>query len=160
MKKIKLGGRQNSKIRGYAIVEDADFGFLSRFYWHMNGRYAERNIKGGKKQVKIKMHRAIMNAPKGMEVDHINGNPLDNRRENLRICTHAENTRNKVRKNNSSSGFKGVVFHKQTNKWQAQIRTNNKTLYLGLFANKKEAACTYNEKAKVYFGEFARLNKI
>lgn len=96
-----------------------------------------------------------MNFPRG-EVDHKNGNGLDNRKCNLRIATSSQNKANtKIRRDNTS-GFKGVIWHKASNKWMARVADK----YLGLFRSKYEAAKAYNQKAKEMFGEFARLNEI
>ena len=96
-----------------------------------------------------------MNAPKGMSVDHINGNKLDNRKSNLRICTHAENLRNLKKAKNNTSGFKGVSWYSKSKKWRAVITFGGKYHHLGLFVKKQDAIDAYNQKAKEYFGQFA-----
>jgi hypothetical protein len=111
-----------------------------------------------RRQTNLFIHQLIMNTPKGMETDHINGKPLDNRKENLRICTRAENGRNRGYPKNNTSGFKGVYWHKGGKKWCAQIAHNKKRIYIGCFKDKEEAARAYDAKAKELFGEFARLN--
>lgn len=103
------------------------------------------------------MHRLIMNTPEGMLVDHINHDCLDNRKSNLRICTHAENARNK-RPVIGTSKYKGVYWDKTNKKWEAHIRKGKDVKYLGQFKCEKKAALAYNEKAKELFGEFAYLN--
>jgi hypothetical protein len=104
------------------------------------------------------MHRLIMNTPKGMVTDHINGNPLDNRKENLRICTAAENKQNRAAGKNNTSGFKGVSRHKRTNSWHARIGHNKKPIHIGCFEDKEEAARAYDRKAIELHGEFAQTN--
>ena len=104
------------------------------------------------------MHRFIMKPKSNEYVDHINGDKLDNRKENLRICTKKENQRNqKVRKDNTS-GYKGVALM-AGKYWRAYITSGgSRQKHLGNFKTKEEAARAYDEKAKEYFGEFARLN--
>lgn len=115
--------------------------------------YAEN--KNGKK-----LHRLIMNAPKGMSIDHINGDKSDNRKSNLRICTNSENLRNRGSQSNNTSGYKGVSWSKELKKWRTQICINKKHIHVGLFKDKIEAAKAYNEAAIKYHGEFAKLNEI
>ena len=103
------------------------------------------------------MHRLIIQAPKGLDTDHINGNRLDNRRKNLRICTHQQNIWNSVKNKYSNNDFKGVYFVKRTNNWEAKIVRNTKRYYLGKFKTELEAANTYNLKAKELFGEYAKI---
>jgi hypothetical protein len=105
------------------------------------------------------MHRLVMNAPRGMEVDHINGDTLDNRKCNLRICSRSENLRNASLSGDSTSGFKGV-WKKQTGRrqWVAAIYKEGKNRFLGSFASKEEAASRYDKEATRLYGNFARLN--
>lgn len=143
-------------------VDDDDFEFLNKFRWyagrnHAGNIYAERQeyLRPGFR--KIKMHRLITDAPKGMVVDHINGNGLDNRRENLRVCTLAENSQNRarIRKKSSDSKYKGVSF---VSYYGARIKVDGKMINLGHFKTPEEAARAYDEAAKKYFGQFANLN--
>ena len=113
----------------------------------------------GQETPTVLLHRMIAAAPEGMEVDHINGDGLDNRRENLRVCTHHENMRARHRAWGSSD-YKGVSWHKQIQKWRAFIGSNGRILHLGCFTDEKEAARAYNEAALKYFGEFAVLNEV
>mgnify|MGYP000246947637 CR=1 FL=1 len=106
------------------------------------------------------MHRLIMNVEKDFFIDHVDGCSLNNQKNNLRMCTHAENMRNKKLPINNTSGFKGVYWHKHTKKWMGFIRINTKQLHLGLFSNAIDGAKAYNEAAIKYHGEFAKLNKI
>lgn len=91
-------------------------------------------------------------------VDHINGNGLDNKLKNLRICTNQENQQNRYNQSNNKSGYKGVGWHKTTKKWRARISINNQLIHLGLFQNKIEAAKAYDIMASKHFGNFAKLN--
>jgi hypothetical protein len=94
-----------------------------------------------------------------MEVDHVNGDGLDNRRSNLRVCTHAENARNQSsRTRMSTSRFRGVVWAKDRRKWRAMIGDNGRTVHLGNFTDEIEAAQAYDRAAREMYGAFARLN--
>lgn len=90
--------------------------------------------------------------------DHHNGNGLDNRRDNLRPATHAENMRNRALQRNNTSGFKGVNWHSRSRKWKAQIRTNGSKRHVGMFGTPEEAARAYDEAAREFHGEFATVN--
>lgn len=140
-----------------ALVDEADFDELIQYTWHTGDKgYVVRAGNG----TSISMSRQIMKAPKGMYVDHINGDILDNRRSNLRICSHTENCWNRKLSEGCASKFKGVNWHKKSGKWQARIKFERKIYHLGLFTLEQDAAHAYNEAAKKYFGEFARLNPI
>ena len=102
------------------------------------------------------LHRFIVDCPKGMVVDHINGNTLDNRRENLRICTPAENTRNYRKPKTNTSGFKGVSWINRFGKWHSAISVNGKNKSLGYFDTPEEAYKAYCEASKKYHKEFGR----
>lgn len=110
------------------------------------------------KQV-IRMHRLLLNFPEGVEVDHINGNKLDNRRANLRLCSRAENSYN-TSSRDSSSQYKGVCWAKHAHRWVGKIFHDGKRIHLGYFDSEVDAARAYNVAALHYFGKFARLNVI
>ena len=149
---ILLKITQNKKV----ILND-EFKYLLENKWCLSAnRYACRREKNSGKI--ILMHREIMKAKKGEYVDHINGNGLDNRIENLRICTQQENTRNKKKPIHNTSGYKGVCWDKQMKKWRVQIKHKNTNSYIGLFNDLITAAKEYDKKAKEIFGEFAKLN--
>lgn len=147
-----------------ARVDDENYERLNQHNWYCNKGYAVRHISnpnpepGKPRQVSVLMHREIMNAPKGVDVDHKNRNKLDNREENLRFVQGGGNEQNKDKIKSNTSGYKGVVFHKRAGKWQAQIMIGSKSIYLGLFNAKEQAAKAYDEAAVKYHGEFAVLN--
>ena len=132
------------------------------------GGYARlrREIKG--KRVSVSLHRLVTNAPKGMDVDHVNHNTLDNRKANLRICTRSENARNNKGHKGRASRYKGVYFDKWHKgfknrgylPWRAYTRVMGKRIWLGYYATQEEAGQAYNEYAAREFGEFAYLNEI
>ena len=143
------------------LVDNRDYAWLSQWKWSTSvsgTRFYASGQMGGEKRKR--MHRIILNAPKGMEVDHINGRTLDNRRCNLRICSRQENSRNSSVNYNSASGYKGVTrrLDRDHDTWQARITLDGKGIYLGEFTCKVEAAKAYDRKAKELHGEFARLN--
>jgi len=133
-----------------ALVDDDDFEWLNQWKWHLSRfGYAVRKPKE-----QIYMHRLVAKTPVGMKTDHINYNKLDNRKCNLRICTDAQNARNRPKQSNNTSGYKGVFLSKKTNRWRAQIRLNKKTFHLGTFETREEAYKKYKEVEKEYFGEY------
>jgi len=161
MKQIQL---TKGKI---ALVDDADFERVNQFKWHAvrdlnNGRwYARRKIRvKGKKSV-LAMARFIRGLEHGdpRQVDHKDRvNTLDNRRQNLRIANHAQNARNIGIPKTNTSGYKGVTSKRD--KWQVQLRAQDKTLYGGLFDDALSGAAFYNWMALKFHGEFAVLNDL
>ena len=141
----------------FALVDDEDFELISQYKWYAHRKtkrnyYAETTIK----QKHILMHRLIMNAQDSEEVDHINGDGLNNQRHNLRLCTRQQNAFN--RKSNKNKKFKGIVWRSKRNKWEAYITIDGKYKFLGHFKIEIKAAKAYDIAAKKHFGEFARLN--
>lgn len=132
-------------------VDEEDFYSVSRHGWYfMNSGYAVATIKGKK----VLLHRFIMSAPIGLEVDHVNGDKLDNRKNNLRLCTRQQNEVNKNPGKNNTSGFRGVVKHK--NGFKAQTYFMKKNIHIGYFKTEEEAVSAYKAKVKELFGEFAK----
>lgn len=142
--KLRVGGhRADSRSRfTYAVVSQEDHARLSRFKWsiHSNG-YAYRLVQGDDRRSIVYLHREVMQLQPGHGVvDHINGNPLDCRRENLRVLqSNAHNLQNR-RSGSGSSTYRGVYRNKKNQRWIAQIRQDGKTLYGGSFEQEREAA--------------------
>jgi len=159
MRKIKLTQGK------HALVDDADYEYLKQLKWRYypnrgsSTGYAISRFNGDRKV--IYMHRVLLEPDLLEKVDHRNGNGLDNRRKNLRICTHAENTRNRRVSKNNTSGFTGVKRFKlkYTYKWRATICYNWKIISLGLFKLKSDAVKARKEAEKKLYGEFAYKQK-
>lgn len=158
MKKIELGGKWGKGK--YALVDDEDYEFLiscGSWYGMMNG-YAAHTFKYKGVAIAQTMHRAIMNPPSDMQIDHINHDKLDNRKSNLRVCTQSENNWNML-PYKSKSGYKGVYKHHSNDNWVAQITVpKGNRIHLGSFTDIQEAAHMYNQFAEQMYGDFARLN--
>jgi hypothetical protein len=140
----------------FAQVDDEDFDKINDLKWYAvkaPRTYYVRSKSQGQKS--LVLHRFIMNPPDNMLVDHIDGNGLNNQKENLRIVNHTSNMRNRKSHQNSSSQFLGVSYVKP---WKAQIRANGKDIYLGRYTTEEEAAKAYDEAARTHYGEFANLN--
>lgn len=149
-----------------ALVDDEDYELVMKYKWYV---LKDSNSLGttiyaraapwaeGRAQC-VLMHRLVAGAPKGKDVDHINNDGLDNRRENLRVCTRSQNNGWQRKKPGRTSRHKGVHWDSANKKWRALIKTNQKTIHLGRFATEDEAARAYDYAAVERFGTFARLN--
>lgn len=150
----------------YALVDEEDFARVSQYAWYTQGiagrQYAACDLGSTANRTRLYMHRVISNAPKGVQIDHVNGNSLDNRKANLRYASKATNMRNRGklnRKGGSSSQYKGVYHDRRyANSWNAYITVDGKRINLGTFSTEDQAARVYDEAAKKYHGEFAFLN--
>lgn len=149
-----------------AIVDERDYEELSKYKWHARrtrrkaDKYVAVRNRGANEEwpsVMVPMHRQITAAPQGMDVDHINRDPLDNRRSNLRVCTRSQNTMN-TGKRYGSSLYKGVSWATQRNKWNARIWKDGRKFNLGFFDDQEEAAIYYDIAAQLFHGEYACLN--
>lgn len=139
-----------------AIVDECDYDSVIEHNWHAIRRettWYARRWDG------VWMHNFIMGNRKGLIIDHINHNGIDNRRANLRLCTHAENCRNK-RKTRGTSKYKGVSWNPRKMQWEVRIGHNNKMLWIGYFGEECDAATAYNVAAQLFFGDFACLNPV
>lgn len=142
------------------MVDDEDYEELSKYKWIYNNGYGARAARISDKNYYkgglVMMHRQIMGFPENKEIDHINGIKSDNRKENLRICTRAENARNSKKRINSASKYKGLS--KNGDSWQVFVWDGNKNIHIGIFKDEVEAAKAYDKAAREYYGEFAKLN--
>ena len=167
MKKIPLCGKRGAGL--FALVDDEDFDKLSGLRWHYSsGRtpYPRCSLWVDSKIKNVTMHILLIGKKAGHIVDHINGDPLDNRRSNLRFCTHAENSRNRRAGKNNKSGFKGVYRQlgykldsggwKQKPAWVASININGKQTIIGRFSTLEDAARARIAKEIEIYGEFSR----
>lgn len=145
-----------------ALVDDDIYVYFSNWCWQYAGGYASRD---GSSLGKLLLHKEIWKfyygkIPEGKEIDHINRDKLDCRKENLRLATRSQNAANMKPYITNTSGYKGVHFATNMNKWKATIRINGEKVHLGFYKNINEAARAYNIAAKKHFGEFAYLNII
>lgn len=148
----------------HTIIDDEDYEKISQYHWYAktnkNGRvdvacsFYNKNCK----QKTLRLHRVILSAPDKILVDHINGNTLDNRKCNLRLCNNSQNCKNRksITKNKNSSKYKGVF--RWRNKWKAQIRTDDGLKFLGCYLIEEDAAHAYNIASIQYHKEFSALN--
>ena len=166
---VKCGKRITTRSYGYFNTKEAwieltqgqivdvdaeDLDFLLGYIWHAHWN-PTRKTYSAKNRTVGSMHRYIMGTPDRMHTDHRNHNTLDNRKENLRICTQIENSMNGKLPKNNKSGFKGVSWDKINKKWVAHIGNTS----LGRFKNKTEAARAYDKAAVGLFDEFALTNE-
>ena len=152
-----------SKVYGVIRVkiDNDDLEKCSKLTWHYaknkDSKYIQTRIKG----TMVKLHRYIMNMNNSnLVVDHINRNPLDNRKSNLRICSYKENSFNKSIRVDNTSGIPGVSFHKTNKKWRAKIKYNNLTIHLGYFEDINEALINRRVAEEILFGEYSPNEKL
>lgn len=156
-------GKYKGKYETVINIEDAD---LAETRWKValhrkNLKYATRHTEYNQKATTVMMHRVILARKLEREllpneqVDHIDGNGLNNIRDNLRLATHAENKQNQGKNRTNTSGYKGVSWHKAGNKWRATIGFMGKQIHIGSFDTKEQAYEAYCQKAKELHGEYA-----
>lgn len=165
--------RRKSGDRIVVDVDDEDYEELIKYTWHVAYRYTaigiayayrrtskEEQAIGYKKA--IAMHRQILGVvlKPDIEIDHKNGDTLDNRKENLRIVTRSQNSMNRTKQDNTVSVYKGVSLDARRGKWKAKLNKDGREYWLGYFATQEDAARAYNNKAMELFGDFARLNVV
>lgn len=165
MKYIPLHGKILGKGK-FAIVDDQDYEELSKYKWYLNGNgYVSRYVWKKTNNTRVQIHRQIIKPRKKQIVDHKNGNPLDNRRENLRICTKQQNSFNKFKPKNRSSRYLGVtVFNSKKpsgriyRRIASRIKINGKVRYLGDYPSEHIAALVYDLWAIAERKDFAKTN--
>lgn len=143
------------------LVDAEDFERVSAYHWYKDDAgYARTNMwENGRKSAAPRMHRFILGVTnRKAHIDHINGDKLDNRKENLRVCSASNNAMNRGRQSNNKSGYKGVIYDKERDKWRAEITVNKKRMYLGRYETVEEAAEAYRKAAELYHGEFAKVD--
>ena len=157
MREIHLSNGMN------ALVDDGDFEYLNKFHWYAvkrhNTFYAMRDYypHHGSRRKNLLMHRDILSPDSSQDVDHIDGNGLNNQRNNIRACSHRENMINRGLQSNNKSGFKGVSWSTKRGKWESRINVLGKSKYLGYFNDPVDAARAYNLASLKYHGEFSRI---
>jgi len=144
---------------GATLVDDVDAMRLSAFTWYRdhNGYALRRGRDGGRQRVTL-MHREILGAPKGVPVDHVNHDPLDNRRANLRLCTPSQNLQNQRATKGGASAYKGVTRRKGRPGWRSTIKAPGRQVALGQYVTEVDAAVAYDHAAIKMFGDFAFPN--
>ena len=141
---------------GIILVDAEDFPVLTKHNWQL---FEGRAIRGARPQ-SIRMHRFLMSAPKGVEVDHKNRLPWINCKWNLRFATRSQQLANRSKAQKTSSKFKGVCWDKRNKKWMASIKISQRNHHLGRYESERDAAIAYNGAAMFHFGEFALLNEV
>jgi hypothetical protein len=147
--------------QGYtAIIDAADVPLVEGWNWYAlvkpRSVYVMRQDCSGTNPRTVYMHRVLMGSPKGLDVDHLDGDGLNNMRGNLRTATRLQNLHNMRKSRRNKSGFKGVCWDKGANKWKAQIMLNYKQNHLGLFNSPEKAHAAYCRASEKYHGEFGR----
>ena len=144
----------------FALVDGEDYQRLAGHLWHCTAYGYAARYGGKDKASDTLMHREILDVPDDMEVDHANGDKLDNRRANLRLATRSQNAMNQKQHTDSASPYKGVYWRKDIKRWHAHIQTDGQKMFLGFFDTAEEGARAYNEAAQKYHGVFAKLNEV
>lgn len=135
------------------LIDDEDEEKVRKYNWNSSHGYIKTTVKNKT----LVLARYLMNAPAGFVVDHVNHDTLDNRKENLRVCTHQQNLQNASMYKNNKTGYKGVHFNQRLQKFQAYIRVNKRLIHLGLFQTAEEAYEAYRVNARATFGSLANI---
>lgn len=144
--------------RAEVQIDEEDIPLVAGYKWRL---YKVKGLLYAVTGRQVLMHRLIMSAPDGVFVDHQNRDGLDNRRSvNLRFCTNAQNMMNITKTEGRTSQFKGVSWHKHSQKWCAAIQKSGKSVHLGAFTEEERAARQYDRAARLMFGQFARTNEM
>lgn len=141
-----------------AIIDDEDYDKIKDRSWQFSNGYAVSGSNSPSRH--LRMHRVVLGLTRydKIQIDHINGNRLDNRKSNLRICNCSQNQANKEKISSNTSGYKGVTFHKAKNKWMASAKYMGKSYFAGYFSNPIDAAKAYDALVKKLRGEYSRTN--
>lgn len=160
MEESKLVAISGKKGEGsYAVVDLSVYDQVAKHKWHLDKGYPERTFYKQGEVFHEKLHHFIIGKPnKGFVVDHINGDKLDNRSTNLRICTQRQNTLNRGICSKNTSGYKGVSYSDKKKSWSAYITANGKRKYIGYFSNAEDAARAYDYHSLILHGEYGFLN--
>lgn len=145
-----------------ALVDDEDLELVNKYKWSCRpGKrtfYAQAATRIKGRNYCVKMHRVIMHVPTSQQVDHIDGDGLNNQKSNLRLCNNSENAMNRRKRLNTSSKYKGVSWWTARQRWVADIWLSGKNVRLGTFQQEIEAARVYDAAARIHFGQFAKTN--
>ena len=140
-------------------IDRSDLPRVCKHRWYCQGEYVFTQSRVNGKKIPLYLHRYLLYAPDETQVDHINGDPRDNRQSNLRLCTQSQNLHNTAKcKRATSSRFKGVYLDKQSNRWRADIMVNRNRIHIGTFSDEEGAARAYASVACEHLGEFGAPN--
>ena len=161
MRRIKLSGKKGEGK--HALVDDDMYDYLSQWRWNLSHGYAVcckkvATVEGRPIYKTFLMHRIVTNAPDGVKVDHRDVNRLNNTRTNLRLCNDVDNSRNRSRQSNNLSGCIGVFWKADRQRWGAIAWSQGRSINIGTFRDKHEAAYVRDQFALQLYGEYARLN--
>lgn len=148
------------KNKKTVLVNNRDYKKLIKHKWKYCFTQGKEYVYTYSEGKRISMHRYLLNPNADQEVDHVNGNGLDNRKKNLRRCSHSQNMMNRKINKNNKSGYKGVCYRARINLYYAYISVNSKTINLGHYKKIKDAALAYNTAAQKFYGKFASINTL
>lgn len=145
---------RKQEIIAYSKFDKKDLKLVLSYRWFLNHNYVATNLN----QKNFSLHTLLIKAYKGLYIDHINRDSLDNRRCNLRTCTQSANAKNRIKHKNSNSIYKGVYWHKKNKNWVTVLKSDKKVYYIGNFLKERWAGMAYDIWAKDLHGGFASLN--